>query len=400
MKILYVHQYFKTPEEGGSIRSYYLAKGLVDAGHEVTMLTAHQEKETFKEVDGIKVHYLPVSYDNKFRFLRRIWSFLKFVRLAKRTVAKKHDYDLAYVMTTPLTTGFIATHLKKTYNIPYYFEVGDLWPEAPIQMGVIKNQFLKQWLYNLEKRFYFEADKVIALSPSIRNYIEKVSPNTRVHVIPNMADCSFFDADLRVGDYSNRNNFRITYCGAIGKANHLEFLLEAAKVVKEECLPVHFSIIGYGSEASRLKHQYRKLWNVTFYEHTSKEGVKQVLEESDAVYVSFKDVKVLNTGSPNKFFDSLAAGKLTILNFGGWLKNIVERNKCGFYHNPNSPQDFVRKLKVFLANADLLQKYQRNGRKLAELYYDRDIQITKLLKILNNEYKFEVNESEVYILTA
>lgn len=400
MKILYIHQYFKTPQEGGSIRSYYLAKGLVDAGHEVVMITTHEGKKEVKVVDGIKVQYLPVSYDNKFGFLKRIWSFLTFVRQAKREAKLISGIDLAYVMTTPLSTGFIALHLKKTLNIPYYFEVGDLWPEAPIQMGVFKNRFLKKWLYSLEKKFYFEADKVIALSPAIRNYIEKVSPNTKVYVIPNMADCNFFDADLRIGDISNKNNFQITYCGAIGKANHLEFLLDAAAEVKNQKLPVHFNIIGYGSEMSRLKSRYRRLWNVSFYDHTAKEGVKKLLNESDAVYVSFKDIKVLNTGSPNKFFDSLAAGKLTIINFDGWIRNIVEKNKCGFYHDPHQPVAFARKLKVFLEDVNLLQQYQKNGRKLAELYYDKDIQVKKLLKILNNEYKFELNESEVYILTA
>ncbi len=400
MKILYIHQYFKTPEEGGSIRSYYLAKGLIDAGHEVVMLTCHNERRGVVDIDGIAVHYLPISYKNEYGFFRRIWAFLQFVRAAQKRALAITDVDLAYVMTTPLTTGFIAQYLKKMRSIPYYFEVGDLWPEAPVKMGVIKNKFLKRWLYSLEKKFYFEADKVIALSPAIRNYIEKVSPHTKVHVIPNMADCKFFDADLRIGDYSNRNNFQVTYCGAIGRANQLEFFLEAAKESKNQKLPVHFNILGAGSEVKRLKSQYRKLWNVTFYDHRCKEGVRDLLNESDAVYVSFKDVSVLNTGSPNKFFDSLAAGKLTIINFKGWLKNMIERNKCGFYHDPHSPQNFVRKLNVFLNNPDLLQRYQKNGRKLAELYYDKEIQITKLLKILNNEYKFEVNDSEVYILTA
>ena len=215
-----------------------------------------------------------------------------------------------------------------------------------------------------------------------------------------MADCNFFDPELKVGDYSERNHFQITYCGAIGRANQLEFLLDAAAESEAQGLPVHFNVMGAGSEMKRLKKQYRQLSNVTFFNHVDKKGVKKVLDESDAVYVSFKDVQVLNTGSPNKFFDSLAAGKLTIINFEGWLRNLIERNKCGFYHDPHAPEQFVRKLKVFLENPDLLQRYQKKGRKLAELYYDKDIQITKLLKIMNNEYKFEVNDSEVYILTA
>ena len=400
MKILYVHQYFKTPQEGGSIRSYYLAKGLVEAGHEETMITSHNAKYEHKTIDGLHVHYLPVPYDNSFGFLKRIVSFFRFVRLARKEAQKIGKHDLAYVMTTPLTTGFIATYLKRKIDLPYYFEVGDLWPEAPIAMGVISKKWLQKWLYSIEKKFYFEAERVIALSPAIRNYIEKVSPNTKVYVIPNMADCSFFEPVFSVGDFSESNKFQITYCGAIGKANHLEFLLDAAKASDASQLPIHFNIIGYGSEMKRLKGLTKRAQNVTFFPHSSKQCVKNILERSDAVYVSFKDVEVLSTGSPNKFFDSLASGKLTIINFEGWIKNVIYKNRCGFYHDPHAPEDFVRKIKTFLASPELLSRYQRNGRKLAELYYDKEIQIKKLLKILNNEYKFEMNESEVYILTA
>lgn len=400
MKIVYIHQYFKTPKEGGSIRSYYLAKGLVEAGHEVTMITAHNSGYESRKTNGIDVRYLPVKYDNRFSFFRRLYAFWNFVRLARKEAEGLEKQDLAYVMTTPLTTGFIGTYLKKKINLPFYFEVGDLWPEAPVKMGIIKNKFLRKWLYTLEKKFYFEAEKVIALSPAIRNYVEKVSQNTKVYVIPNMADCSFFEPEYSIGDFSFSNKFHITYCGAIGQANHLEFLIAAARESAKNHLPIHFNIIGYGSELERLKIDARFLYNITFLPHSGKETVREVLDQSDAVYVSFKDVEVLGTGSPNKFFDALAAGKLSIVNFNGWIKNVIQKNKCGFYHNPHDSHEFVRKIKVFLDSPELLIKYQRNGRKLAELYYDKEIQVTKLLKILNNEYKFEKNDSEVYILTA
>lgn len=400
MKILYVHQYFKTPKEGGSIRSYYLAKGLVDAGHQVTMITAHNAEYEKCEIDGIKVRYLSVPYDNAFGFTKRLMAFWKFIKLAKREAKKLERHDLAYVMTTPLTTGFIAGYLKKELGLPYYFEVGDLWPEAPIQMGVIRQPLLKKWLYSLEKKFYHEADKVIALSPAIRNYVEKVSPGTKVHVIPNISDCSYFEANYSLGDFSETNKFEITYCGAIGRANHLEFLLDAAKASYDAGLPIHFNVIGEGSEKKRLQKISARFKNISFYPHSGKKCVKNLLNTSDAVYVSFKDVDILNTGSPNKFFDSLASGKLTIINFEGWIKNVIYKNKCGFSYNPKSPNEFVRKIRQFIESPTLLSTYQRNGRKLAELYYERDIQVTKLLKIINNEYKFEKSESEVFILTA
>ncbi len=41
MKILYLHQYFITPKEAGGARSYYLAKQLVEDGHEVTVIASN-----------------------------------------------------------------------------------------------------------------------------------------------------------------------------------------------------------------------------------------------------------------------------------------------------------------------------------------------------------------------
>ena len=84
MRIIYIHQYFRTPNEGGAVRSYHLAKGLVDAGHEVEMITGgSQTAYDQRWMEGIKVHYLPVSYDQKFGFFKRVLSFLSYIRQAK-----------------------------------------------------------------------------------------------------------------------------------------------------------------------------------------------------------------------------------------------------------------------------------------------------------------------------
>lgn len=403
MKILYIHQYFKTPKEGGSVRSYQLAKGLVDNGHEVTMITTHNDPAKTETIDGITVHYLNVPYSNHFGFAKRVWAFMKFVRLAKTVVdklCKNIRFDLAYVMTTPLTTGLIALHIKEKHNVPYYFEVGDLWPEAPIKMGAIKNSFLKRQLYRFEKKCYFEAQKVVALSPAIRNYIESNSPETQVNVLPNFSDNEFFRPVPKLHHFTMANPLKIGYIGTFGAANQLEFLVEVAQTCDKQNIPVEFNLMGEGAAYKRIKRLSENLGNVNIHAFGNKKHVKQLLENQDAVYVSFKNLEILNTGSPNKFFDGLAAGKLIIINFGGWIRNVIEKNDCGFYHDPLSPDEFVRKIKVFMNNTNLLTEYQRNARTLAENFYDKNLQVKKLIKILNNEKKFGVSDSEVYILTA
>lgn len=404
MKVLYIHQYFRTPDEGGCVRSYNLAKGLVAAGHDVTMITAHNERQGQQNIDGIKVHYLRVRYANQFGFIKRIIAYLRFVNLAKQKIAEisspKKRFDLAYVMTTPLTTGLIALHVKEVYNLPYYFEVGDLWPEAPIKMGAIKNNLIKRVLYKFEKKCYFEAQRVVALSPAIRNYIEATCPDTNVYVLTNISDTKLFEPTLKIQTFSKENPLKLAYIGAFGAANSLDYLVSAAKICQERGIPVHFSMMGDGRDFKKIQRVAKKLPNMTVYPFGNIYKVRDLLEQQDAVYVSFKNLEILNTGSPNKFFDGLAAGKLIIVNFGGWVRSLIEKNKCGFHHDPLSPEEFARKINVFIKEPDLLYKYQKNSRKMAEKYYDIDLQVMKLQKILNNEKHLGISDSEVYILTA
>ena len=109
MRILYIHQYFKTPEEGGAIRSYYIASALVEAGHEVVMLTSHNKRRyEVKHINGIEVHYLPVFYENRLHTPGRSKAFLQFVWQACRLLLRLRPFDLCYASSTPLTAGLPA----------------------------------------------------------------------------------------------------------------------------------------------------------------------------------------------------------------------------------------------------------------------------------------------------
>ena len=406
-RIFYIHQYFKTPQEGGAIRSYYLSKGLVENGFDVEMITSHNEPMVkVQKIDGIKVHYLPVTYSNEMGALKRIMAFLKFVRLAKRYVRNLEKPDLAYVTSTPLTVGLIGLWMKKKLDIPFVFEVRDLWPTAPIEMGVIKNGVLKKYLYRLEYRIYHEADKIVALSPGMRDWIKKVAPEKDVYMIPNMADCQFFTKELKdpklIDFYHADKPLVITYLGSVGATNHLEFLLDTAELCQKKELNISFKVVGKGSQLRNIKLNafLKKLSNIEFIGYQNKEGVKRILNITDATYVSFANIPVLGTNSPNKLFDSLASGKLTIVNSKGWTKDLVEKYKCGFYTNPESPQDFVQKITPFLEDRTSLETYKNNARSIAEKLYSKKLQVEKLVKVLNNEETIKAEDNEVYILTA
>ena len=140
--------------------------------------------------------------------------------------------------------------------------------------------------------------------------------------------------------------------------------------------------------------------NISFLSYRDRSELRKVLNVTDAVYVSYADVPVLTTGSPNKYFDGLAAGKLMIVNFEGWLKSITENHQLGFYVDPKDPQMLTNVLRPFIANPERLGSAQSNARVIAETFFSRSLSIQKLLRVLGHESNTLIKEPQVYTLTA
>jgi glycosyltransferase involved in cell wall biosynthesis len=399
VKVLFLHQHFKTPYGGGAVRSYYLARALSDRGIETVVITTHSGPQHKKEnVDGIEVHYLPIPYDNRFGFYKRSLSFVRFVYNAVQLTGKLKDIDLCYAISVPLTIGIAARKIQSRFKIPFLFEVGDLWPEAPIQMGFIKNSLLQNFLYKLEKKIYTSAKAIVALSTAIESEVKKKAVGKSVHLIPNMSDTEFFTPEAKhsslVKKFNVEGKFVVSYIGAIGVANGLEYMLECARVSSEARLAVHFILCGDGAVLDHLKNEVTrlKLDNFSIIPFQTRDGVKEILNVTDAAFISYKPVPVLETGSPNKYFDGLASGKMIIVNFGGWIRNEIESNQCGIYVDPFNPHDFAQRISSFLKNEKLLKKYQEAARLLAEEKYSRKILSEKFYHLLaKSSDNFKVN---------
>jgi glycosyltransferase involved in cell wall biosynthesis len=250
VKVLILHQHFNTPQKGGPLRSYYLAKALIDRGIEVSVIAARKQTlYTQETIEGIDVHYLPIAYDNRFGFYKRGISFLKYAIDAVRIAGRIKNISHCYAISVPLTVGQAALWIKRTHNIAYTFEVGDLWPDAPIQLGFIQNPILQRALYWLEKRIYRNATRIVALSEPIKQAVQKKAPGKEVVVIENISDVEYYvpsEKDPEVlSTYQLDNQFVVSYIGAVGFANGLDYFLECARASQKANLQVTFLLCQY-----------------------------------------------------------------------------------------------------------------------------------------------------------
>lgn len=394
MKILYIHQYFKTPEEPGGTRSYWIAKELIKNGHKVTMITSSKmlnEKIKRKNIDGIEVIYINENYNQSMSVAKRLVVFLKFMYKSSKVGLQEKNIDLVIATSTPLTIGFPALVLKWIKGIPYVFEVRDLWPEVPIQMGAIRNKFIQRIAVFFEKVIYKNAIHVIALSPGMQDGVVKIISRSKTSMIPNMAKMDEFwprEKNFELMQKLNicDNSFKIIHFGSLGLANGAHTIIESAKLLNNNN-DIEFLFVGGGSTEKDLRNKVKEygLTNIKFLGEFSMKDMSEIVNFCDVSIVSFEDIPILYTNSPNKLFDSLSAAKPIIVNSAGWTKDLVEENNCGFYVNPKYPNELSDKILNLKSNPDLLKIMGENSRNLAESNYDKSILAKQFVKLIENQ---------------
>lgn len=383
MHILYVDQHFKTPEEGGAIRSYHLARGLVDAGHQVTLISGHagpKHKKVF--IDGIHVHYLPVPYSSRMSRLGRSRALLRFVWMVCRKATLFQEADVCYITVTQPPLGLVGLYFQRKFSMPFYAEVHETTLNPPFPSP-------RKLFARLDRQIYQKARALVALSPDMEQRLRQIAPRQLIHLIPEVADCRFFSRSAR-SEYHERQfgvagKFVVTHFGPLAPAHHLDSLIEAARACQQKQLnDVLFLLVGEGSEQERLQAyaEQGQLNNLQFVPHQNKYGLLSVLNVTDAVYISLADHPARQNRSPTEFFEALAAGKLSITNRRGWIADLMEENRCGFYASPQQPYDFVTQLAPFVNDRQRLDTYQANARDLGERQFEREKQIDALLNSL------------------
>jgi glycosyltransferase involved in cell wall biosynthesis len=397
MRILYLHQYFMTRAGVGGTRSYEFARRFVARGHEVSMVTAAAPGEDARRrIDGIDVRGVPAGYSDyvggtKLAYPRRVLEFVRFAVAATTAVLRLPRPDVIYATSPPLTMALPALIASRRHRAPLVFEVRDLWPEAPIQMGALTNPVLQRLARALERLAYRAAARVIALSPGMRDGVVAtgIAPE-KVALVPNASDLELFSPDVDGSQERERlglgDSFVCSYFGTMGEANDLTQVIEAAALLKSRGDDgMRFVLHGDGKRRPELEELARRRGtdNVVFSDPVpDKSAVARLVAASDVCMTIYKDVPILYTCSPNKLFDTFAAGRAALVNTPGWLQELVERHETGVYARHGDPADLADKVAFLRDNPELVRRYGENGRRLAETEFSRDLLATRALEVL------------------
>jgi glycosyltransferase involved in cell wall biosynthesis len=403
MDVLYFHQYFATRRRSTATRSYELARRLVERGHSVTIVSRDTRMlESGRDgrpagrvvarerVDGIDVLYLNIPYANRFATPVRLASFTAFTVAASVAGALHRRPDVVFASSTPLTIGIAGLLTARAKRVPFVFEIRDLWPAVPVALGALKSGAAIGTAEWLERRLYQGAKRIVVLSEGSREELQRRGiPDEKLVFIPNAADLDVFEPGMVDDGFRTRHGlegrFVALYSGAMGRANGLDQLVDAAEALRRwGDTRVTIVALGDGGERPRLEERAEELGldNLRFLPPVPKEELAGIVGAADVTLTIFAPHPILETNSPNKFFDSLAAGKPVVVNLGGWLRSLVEEHEAGVWVPGGNAEALAGALSALAANPERVEQMGRNARALAEREFGRAEMADRLARTL------------------
>lgn len=410
MNIILINHYAGSPKYGMEYRPYYLARGWVELGHNVTIIAASAShvrtlspsingEVTEEIIDGIRYLWLktPSYCGNGIKRVINIFSFIgQSLRYLDRIASYCKGLNATAVIassTYPLDI-LPARRLAVKISAKLIFEVHDLWPLSLIELGRMSSRHpFIMMLQQAENYAYRHADHVISMLPKAQTYMKQHGmADDKFTYIPNGIDIAEWQSDStplpeQHGEtlltLRKQGFFIVGYAGSHGLANALDNLLDAAKCLIDR--PVSIVLVGQGPEKARLQTYAQDLGlkQVTFLPPVPKAAIPKLLSLMDVLYIGLKNEPLFRFGiSPNKLLDYMMAAKPVIhaINAGN---DIVTESGCGFSIPPEdsgSLAEAIQKL-LYMSETDRQTK-GLHGRQYVLAHHDYRILTQQFLSVL------------------
>jgi glycosyltransferase involved in cell wall biosynthesis len=381
LKIIVFYQYFGTPKGGWSTRVYEMCRRWVAQGAEVTVVTSPYDKSDIsaqrffdtQNFEGIKVKIINLPQSNKHPIWKRIYTFLGF-SFFSLWYALVENYDIAIASSGPITIGLPGLVAKWIRRKKLIFEVRDLWPLGAIELGMIRKKGLQKIALFAEKTFYQASDFIVTCSDGMTENIQKRFPKLDVRTIPNASDVELFQKKTSfVLPEKYHGKKIIVYTGSLGAMDNCEQMIRGIAAFAPQP-DVCFVIIGEGAEKHQLMELARTLeiQNIEFLGLIPKVEVIGWLQNAYAALVTFRNLEVFQTSSPNKLFDAFAAGVPLIQNTQGWIKTLFLEVPCGINVPQENPAEFGKAIERMVASEEERNEMAAHSKMLGETRFNRD----------------------------
>jgi len=409
VKILYVSQYFP-PEMGApSARASELAAHWSRLGHQVSVLTGFPNHPTgvvpeewrprlrhlfFTErvgqFDVFRSWLWPLPNRKTHERMRNYASFCISASLRGLTVPRP---EVVIGSSPQLLVALAAWWIAFVRQIPFVFEVRDLWPESLTAVGVSgEDSLLHHTLAAIAKFLYERADRIVVVTPAFKDHLihRWRVPSEKIAIVENGVETDVFlpsSPEIRQvlrQELDTDSKFIVCYIGTMGMAHGLETLLDAAATFHTHQRDIMFLLIGEGAEKERIRSlaQSRELCNVRILDQQPREKIPSFISASDVCLVLLKKSEIFKTVIPTKMLEFMSCASPVILGVEGQARTIIEEADAGIAIEPENARALVEAIQSLKADREKARRFGEKGREYVLQNFSRSRSAEKYIQIL------------------
>ena len=359
VRILLLTQWFD-PEP--TFKGLVFARDLVRQGFEVEVVTGFPNYPggmlypryrvkwlQRKVIDGVHITRVPLYPNHDQSAIKRVLNYASFAAsslfyglfMAKRA-------DVIYAYHPPLTVGITASLIRLLRRIPVVYDIQDMWPDTLRATGMLNNAKALGVVAAVCRWVYRQVDHIVVLSPGFKRLLlERDVPEYKLDVIYNWADEAALSAPQSRGDLppalADTSQFRILFAGNMGKAQALDAVLDAARLLQERGAPVRWILLGEGVEVTHLQQRAAdmQLRNLVFLPAVPMTEVGRYLQAADALFVHLRKDPLFEITIPSKTQAYLAVGKPLLMAVDGDAADLILQSGGGMVAESENAQSIA-----------------------------------------------------------
>lgn len=402
MHILFMAQCYAPEDVSAAVLITELATDLARRGHQVSMVTGAPSYPHGRVFDGYRNRFYQFEILDGVRVIRT-WSYISPSKkfwprlLHYGTYSATAFYgglaagrpEVLVSFSPPLPLGLSAWLLGRIRRIPWVLQLEDLYPDAAVAAGMMKNTLVISFFRAMEKFLYRNSQHISVISESFRkSLIEKNVPESKMTLIPVWADPDAVRPLPKENSFRRQyelsGKFVVMYAGNIGLTSCLEDILCAAEILREQP-QIQFVIVGEGAKKKSLESEARRkqLENVRLLPYQPREIYSEMLAAADLSLVTL-NARAAVSSLPSKVFNLMASARsiLAVAPHESELAGIVREAECGCVVPPGSPNELAAVIVRAAQHEDDLVQKGLNGRAYLEEHYSRQRCIDAYEKML------------------
>jgi len=410
MNILLINHYAGSAQMGMEYRPYYFAQEWKKHGHNTTIVAAtfshirtHNPEingnYAFVDNDGIEYLWIKTpkyASNSPKRFINMLVFIFRLFRLV-RVILKRKKYDVVIASSTYPLDIFPAHKIAVKSKAQLIFEVHDLWPLSPMELGGYSkwHPFI-MLMQHAENYAYKKSDKVVSLLPkTLEHMVAHGLEKNKWYCVPNGINQSEWEEveiipdeiAARIQEICKKYDRIVAYTGTYGLANALDSFIDAAKLSAK--IPVAFVLFGKGPLKEHLSARIEKeaITNVFIFGAVPKRSIPHLLSLFDYLFIGLQNQPLFRFGiSPNKLMDYMMSGKPIIqaINAGN---DMVSEAGCGISVEPEQPEAIADAvMKLFDMTAEELNVLGENGKKYILKNHLNSLLANNFIDVIKKDY--------------